>query len=115
MLARHVLELLQAKLPPIPEYQAEFQAGRQTYDLIFTARRILDEHWRAERAVHCLGFDIRAAFPSVDPHRLMDILQQQQLSPFLINRVRALAMRDLTQIRWGAAVRGSGTGGCGKG
>ncbi|KAK3917572.1 Transposon TX1 uncharacterized 149 kDa protein [Frankliniella fusca] len=118
-LSLHLLDHLTALTPPLPYYQAGFQAQRSTYGHIFIVRRILDEYWRAGVPVHLLGLDIKAAFPSVSKASVVEALGAAGVPPSLSNRVIALALTDRTFIRWGGAatptvVRGRGVRqGCG--
>ena len=113
LLARHLLILLSARLPELDIYQAGFQAGRSTYDNIFILRRILDENWRAGRPLYVLSLDLKQAFPSMSLRAIAEILIEEGIPPYLVNRVIALALTDRTHIRWGRArtatvIRGRG-------
>lgn len=106
LLAKHLHALLMAALPPIPLYQAGFQAERGTYDHVMLLRRVLDARWWAGDAVHVLALDIRSAFPSTRRRELAAVLLAEGLSPYLLNRVSSLALTDYTSIRWFAARTG---------
>jgi hypothetical protein len=113
LLANHLHHLLTLRLPAIPEYQTGFQPVRSTYDHLFVVRRVMDEYSRAGLPVHVLALDLRSAFPSVSMQGLVDVQQEEGVSPFLINRVIGLALTDLTCVLWGrdktvAVVRGRG-------
>ncbi|KAK3920475.1 Transposon TX1 uncharacterized 149 kDa protein [Frankliniella fusca] len=119
IVALHLLDILQTVVPALPYYQAGFQAGRSTYGHIFLVRRLLDAFWQVGTPVHLLALDIKAAFPSVSKASVVQALQEAAVPPSLINRVVALALRDRTYVRWGAAatsivLRGRGVRqGCG--
>ncbi|KAK3932753.1 Putative 115 kDa protein in type-1 retrotransposable element R1DM [Frankliniella fusca] len=97
-LSLHLFDHLTALTPPLPYYQAGFQAQRSTYGHILIVRRILDEYWWAGVPVHLLGLDIRAAFPSVSKASVVEALVAARVPPNLSNRVIALALTDRTFI-----------------
>ncbi|KAK3911482.1 Transposon TX1 uncharacterized 149 kDa protein [Frankliniella fusca] len=103
IVALHLLDILQTVVPALPYYQAGFQAGQSTYGHIFLVRRLLDAFWQVGTPVHLLPLDIKAAFPSVSKASVVQALQEAAVPPSLINRVVALALRDWTYVRWGAA------------
>ncbi|XP_052131638.1 uncharacterized protein LOC127751707 [Frankliniella occidentalis] len=104
LVAKHMMVELTTVLPPIPYYQAGFRASRSTYDHLFLLRRVLDAHWQAGSAVHVMALDIKAAFPSVNKKQMVRILQEMGVSAYLINRIIALALTDVTFIRYGKAM-----------
>ncbi|KAJ1530279.1 hypothetical protein ONE63_005201 [Megalurothrips usitatus] len=74
LLAKHILFLLQAKLPQLP------QQGTPA---------------------HVLALDLKAAFPSISMEAAVRVLREEGISPFLVNRVLATAFTDATSYAWG--------------
>ena len=86
LLARHLLVLMDAALPEMPEHQAGFLPARSTYDNISAARRVLDE---LSTGRLCGGGGLRPqpgspaglAQPSMDMAALIRVLLEYGMTP----------------------------------
>jgi hypothetical protein len=67
-----------------PYYQAGFEKGRSTTDQLFILLRVMEENWRKGRKLYIM--DLKRAFPSINIHKLPEILQSKGAPAYLINR-----------------------------
>jgi hypothetical protein len=83
-----------------PYYQAGFERGRSTLDQLFILLRVLEENWRKGRRLYILSLDLRRAFPSVNIHKMPELLLSKGVPVSLINRYVKNCLHERNFISW---------------
>jgi len=75
----------------LPESQMGFRKGRMTMDNIYILNHIVQREKmkrKEEKKVYVLFIDLKAAFDNVDRGKLWRILEEKQISGYLIERMK---------------------------
>lgn len=98
--AKVLANYLSPYLPNLDGYQCGFEANRSCDDVLFTIRRILEEHWNKGQRTFIFSFDIRKAFDSVLISRLPHIFLKYGVPKYLINRIITAILTENNCLLW---------------
>lgn len=95
-----LMKRLQTFISPMHDYQAGFVPNKSCDDHLFTVKRVLEERWTKGLATYVLSLDLRKAFDRVNIHLLPQILADNNVPHFLINRIIASCFTESNCIKW---------------
>jgi len=101
IIRRRLVEEVEEK-KALPESQMGFRKGRSTLDNIYILNHIVQREkmkMKEEKKVYALFIDLKAAFDNVDRGKLWRILEEKQISGYLIEKMKNIYARTEAAVR----------------